>query len=38
MSNLGTADVTEILVNQLTKTENNEEFIASVKFSEKDGK
>jgi len=38
MSNLGTADVTEILVNQLTKTENNEEFIASVKFNDKEGK
>ncbi|MBE7065454.1 MAG: transcription termination factor Rho [Ruminococcaceae bacterium] len=38
MSNLGTADVTEILVNQLTKTENNEEFISSVKFTEKEGK
>ncbi|MBQ8165159.1 MAG: transcription termination factor Rho [Clostridia bacterium] len=36
MSNLGTADVTEILVNQLTKTENNEEFIASVKFTDKE--
>ncbi len=35
MSNLGTADVTEILVNQLTKTKDNEEFISSVKFNEK---
>ncbi|MBE7056657.1 MAG: transcription termination factor Rho [Ruminococcaceae bacterium] len=33
MSNMGTADVTEILLNQMQKCENNEKFVDSVKLS-----
>ncbi len=33
MSNLGTADVTEILVNKLTQTKTNEDFLNTVKIS-----
>ena len=33
MSNMGTADVTEILINQLMKCATNEEFVNSVKLS-----
>lgn len=30
MSNLGTGDVTEMIVNKMTKTANNEEFIKKI--------
>ncbi len=33
MSNMGTADVTEILLNQMQKCDNNEKFVDSVKLS-----
>ena len=33
MGNMGTADVTEILINQLMKCATNEEFVNSVKLS-----
>ena len=33
MSNMGTAEVTEILINRLVQTENNEEFISSLNLA-----
>ena len=36
MSNMGTADVTEILINQMQKCETNDKFVESVKLSFKD--
>jgi transcription termination factor Rho len=33
MSNMGTADVTEILINKLMQTKNNEEFVNSINVS-----
>ena len=30
MSNMGTAEVTEMLINKLTQTRNNEEFVSSI--------
>ena len=36
LSNMGTADVTEILINQMQKCDTNEKFVESVKLSFKD--
>ena len=37
MSNLGTADVTEMIVSKMLKTKNNEEFINTIKILPQDG-
>jgi transcription termination factor Rho len=37
MSNLGTADVTEMIVSKMLKTKNNEEFINTIKIFPQDG-
>ena len=37
MSNLGTADVTEMIVSKMLKTKNNEEFINTIKIMPQDG-
>ena len=37
MSNLGTGDVTEIIVSKMLKTKNNEEFINTIKILPPDG-
>ena len=36
LSNMGTADVTEILINQMQKCDTNEKFVESVKLSFKE--
>lgn len=38
MSNLGTGDVTEMIVNKMTKTKNNEEFIKTVNIPQESAK
>ena len=37
LSNLGTADVTEMIVGKMLKTKNNEEFINTIKIFPQDG-